>query len=137
MGKDRARAAWAILAGVLVAGLTVAIVESAGHAMFPPPAGLDPSKPDDLARLYDVLEPGAMAMVVVAWFLGSFAGGCTAIALSKRALPAWIVGGVIAALALWTSQIFPHPAWMVGSALVLPFLAALIATKVMARKLAA
>lgn len=89
----------------------------------------------DQARLLDVLPIGAMIAVVVGWFLGSLVGASTAIAITRRVLPAWTVGLIIAALGLWTTQMFPHPTWMVVSALVLPLVAVLVAKALMADRL--
>ena len=136
MGNTRIKAGLASLAGVVVAVFVVAIVEMAGHAIFPPPAGLDPTNPADLERLWEVVQPAAKAMVVLAWFLGSLTGSCTAIAISRRVVPAWVVGAIIAAFSLYASQMFPHPAWMVISAIVLPLVAVLVAKRLMASKLA-
>ena len=79
----------AIVGGLVVAMITIGVVEAAGHALFPPPAGLDAADPADQARMIDALPVQAKIAVVVAWFLGSLAGAATAIAIARRALPAW------------------------------------------------
>ena len=137
METDPVRAAIGAVIGVVVAGIVVAITETIGHALFPPPPGIDVSNPADLERLWDVVQPGAKAMVALAWFLGPLAGACTAIAIGRRVTSALIVGAILAAMALWTSQMFPHPAWMVVAAVVLPLLAVLAAKRLMAGRLAA
>lgn len=131
MDKATLKAVIAPIVGVVVSGFVVAVLESAGHAVFPPPPGLDLTNPADLERLWDVVRPEAMLMVVTAWFFGALAGGCVAIAISHRVISAWIVGVIVAALGLWTTQMFPHPLWMVVSALVLPLLAVLVAKRLM------
>lgn len=131
------RAGLASLTGLAVAIAVVAIVEMIGHAAFPPPPGVDVSDPAALEGILDSVHPGAKAMVVVAWFLGSLAGSCVAIRMSGRTVSAWLVGALVAALGLWTSQLFPHPAWMVASAVVLPLVAVLAAKRLMSGKLAA
>ena len=40
-----------IVAGVLLAFAVLIGLEMAGHAAMPPPAGLDPSKPEDLKQM--------------------------------------------------------------------------------------
>ena len=42
------------LGGIVVAVLTVMVAEAAGHAIFPPPDGIDITNPDDQARLMEV-----------------------------------------------------------------------------------
>lgn len=125
----------AVIGGILVATLVVFVVEGAGHAVFPPPEGLDLSNPADQARLMELVRIEAKIAVVVAWFLGSLAGACTAIAISRRVLMAWIVGLVIALLSVWTTQMFPHPDWMLAAGAVLPLVAVLVAKRLMAGRI--
>jgi hypothetical protein len=113
----------AMLAGIVAAVLVVGVVEALGHMIFPPPPGLDLSKPEDLARLMEVIPLGAKLAVVFAWFLGALVGGWTALRLGAFPVQVWLVAAVMAALGLITTQMFPHPWWMVAAALVLPALA--------------
>ena len=135
MASPAVRSIAAVVVGVLMAVLVIAVVEMAGHLVFPPPPGLDVTDPADQAKLMDEIPLPAMIAVVVAWFLGSLAGASTAIAIAHRILPAWSVALVIAAMGLWTTQMFPHPGWMIVSAMVLPLVAVLVAKRVMAEKL--
>ena len=57
--------------------------------------------------------------------------------LGKDAMPGWIVGLVLVALSLFTTQMFPHPLWMMIAAVVLPLVAVLVAKKLVARRLTA
>lgn len=129
------RSAAAVVAGLVVAMLVIAGVEAIGHAVFPPPDGLDLRRAEDQTRMMEAIPTEAKLAVVVAWFLGSLAGACAAIAISRRVLPAWIVAVAIAALGLWTTQMFPHPDWMLASAVVLPLVAVLVAKRLMVRRL--
>ena len=125
----------AIAGGLAAAILVVAMVEMAGHAAFPPPAGLDLSRPDDQARLMEAMPAAAKIVVVAAWFLGSLAGACVAIAISRRIIPAWIVGLTMVGLSLVSTQLFPHPAWMIVSAVVLPMLGVVIAKRLLVARI--
>lgn len=127
----------AIVAGLVVAMPVIAGVEAAGHTLFPPPPGLDLARAEDQARMMELIPLEAKLGVVAAWFLGSLAGAAAAIAIARRVLPAWIVGVAIGALGLWTTQLFPHPDWMLASAVVLPLVAVLAAKRLMLRRLAA
>ncbi len=137
MNNPVVRSIAAVLAGVVTAVLVVALVEIVGHLMYPPPPGLDVTNPADQARLMESIPQAALLMVVLAWFLGSLAGASVAILLARRVLPAWTVGLIVALLGLWSTQMFPHPPWMVVAALVLPLIAVLVAKRLMASKLAA
>ena len=126
-----------VIAGLVVAMLVVMAAEGAGHAMFPPPEGLDITRPEDQARLMELIPLGAKIAVVVAWFLGALAGAATAIAIAQHILPGWIVGLVMVALSVVTTQMFPHPVWMIGAAVILPIAGVLAAKQLVASRLTA
>jgi hypothetical protein len=136
MDNPALRSLLAVLAGLVVAMLVIGGVEAIGHALFPPPADLDLARTADQERLMEALPFEAKFAVVLAWLLGSLAGAATAIAVARRVLPAWIVAVCIAGLGLWTTQMFPHPDWMLASAVVLPLVAVLMAKRLMIRRLA-
>lgn len=127
----------AVVAGLVVAVLVIRGVEAVAHALFPPPPGFDLSRAEDQARMMEAVPTEAKVAVILAWFLGPLAGACAAIALARRVLPAWIVAVLIACLGLWTTQLFPHPDWMMASAVVLPLVAVLVAKRLMIAKLSA
>lgn len=115
--------------GVIVAGVVVGVVEFAGHAAFPPPDGLDLTNPADQARLMEVIPFEAKIAVVAAWFLGSLAGCYVAARLGKSVAAGWIVAGVMVALSVITTQMFPHPVWMIVAAVALPVIAKIMADR--------
>lgn len=137
MAHPAVRGLVAVIAGLAAAMLVTAGVEAAGHALFPPPPGLDLNRPEDQGRIMAAIPLAAKIAVVSAWFLGSLAGACAAIAIARRVLPAWIVAVVIACLGLWTTRMFPHPDWMLASAVVLPLVAVLVAKRLTIRRLSA
>lgn len=136
MGNPAIRGLAAVVAGLVVSLCVIAGVEAIGHAIFPPPPGLDLARTADQERLMEALPMEAKIAVVFAWFLGSLAGAVTAILIARRVLPAWIVAVVIGGLGLWTTQMFPHPDWMLASAVVLPLVAVLVAKRLMIARLA-
>ncbi|WP_340587885.1 hypothetical protein [Erythrobacter alti] len=125
----------ASVAGIIIAGIVVGLVEMLGHMVFPPPDGIDVTDPADQARMMEVIPTGAKVAVIVAWFLGSLAGAWAAIRIAGNAVPGWIVAVVMIALSLVTTQMFPHPFWMVLSALALPIVAVLVAKRMLAARL--
>ena len=125
----------AVVVGVVLAGILVALVEGAGHILYPPPEGLDVTDPADQARLMEVIPTGAKIAVVVAWFLGALAGAWTAMRIAGSVMPGWIVGLVMVALSVFTTQMFPHPLWMMVSAYVLPLVAVLVAKQLQGGRL--
>ena len=77
MASPAVRNVVATIAGIVVAVTVVFVVEGIGHAIFPPPEGLDLTVAEDRERLMDLVPTGAKVAVVAAWFLGALAGACT------------------------------------------------------------
>lgn len=123
------RAIVAVVAGGVTAFVVVFLCEALGHMLYPPPPDLDISKPEDQARLMEVIPTGAKVAVVVAWFLGSLAGSAVAARIGRAPLYAWIIGAIMVVLSVVTTRMFPHPTWMVVAAVVLPIIAAVIAIR--------
>ncbi|ABC63500.1 hypothetical protein [Erythrobacter litoralis] len=125
----------ATLAGLIAAVFIVGAVESAGHMIFPPPEGLDMTKPEDQARLMEVIPTGAKVTVVVAWFLGSLCGAAVATLVGKTITPGWIVAGFMVLASIFTTQMFPHPTWMVVAAIFVPVMGKLLADQLLKSRL--
>ena len=119
----------AALAGLATAFATIMLVEFAGHALYPPPPGIDPANTADMARLIGILPMGALLMIVVAWVVGAFDGGFVAALLAGSARPrlaALAPGVMVTAGVIGMSVAMPaHPAWMAVAGLLLPVPAAL------------
>ena len=119
----------AALAGLATAFITIWLVEFAGHALYPPPPGIDPANTADMARLIGTLPMGALLMIVVAWVVGAFDGGFVAALLAGSARPrlaalapgVMVTAGVIGMIVAMPA----HPAWMAVAGLLLPVPAAL------------
>lgn len=128
-----ARTILAVLAGAVVMWLTIFALEFAGHAMFPPPAGLDPKQQADLAVIVAQSSTGAMAMLVIAWLAGAFTGGYTAARIShhhKRAAAVTIALLVMAGVVGMIWLVPNHPVWVSALGLLLPIPVSLIAHRV-------
>jgi hypothetical protein len=112
----------AVVAGVIVGGLMVAVMEIIGHSLFPPPPGLDASNPASLAKLMEQVPMGAKLSVVVAWAVGSLAAGFVAgkLASFNGSTMALIAGGVLLCAGGYTMIAIPHPVWMVIAGLLVP-----------------
>ena len=122
----------AVLAGAVVMWLTISVLEFAGHALFPPPPGLDPKNPADLAVLIAQAPPGAMAMLVIAWVAGAFTGGYTAARISHRhkRIAAVIVAVLVMLGVGGMIWLVPdHPVWVSALGLLLPIPVALLAAR--------
>ncbi len=105
-----------VLAGVIVASLCVAGVETAGHAI--------------LSR------DGAFGAAILALGIGAIVGGVVASRLGRSAALAWVVGALLAGLSLVNVFSFPHPVWFVPVAGVVLFLATMLAARLTPRGVA-
>ena len=120
----------AIVGGVVVGGTVVALSETVGHSIYPPPVDINVKDPEDLKRLLDVMPLQAKLLVVAAWFLGAFAGAWAAIRIGGENRLGWTIGLVFAVLSIMTVLSIPHPLWMTACAIILPFVAAWLAIRV-------
>lgn len=103
----------AVAAGLATAFVVVLAGEAIGHWLYPPPPGVDVTKPEHLATLMEQLPAGAMAAILAAWAAGSFAGGAVAGRLGRHRGSGLLVGvGMLLAGAV-TMIAIPHPKWFV------------------------
>lgn len=110
----------ATLAGLVAAFAAVLIVESVGHAIWPPPVGLADLPRERQIEEMAKLPVGAIAVVLVAWCAGILAGGSVARRLSRGSqIPPLIVSGFIVASSVAMLVILPHPTWFAWAAVVL------------------
>lgn len=125
------RSILAVLAGVLVMGITVAAVQWLGHSIFPPPPGVDPTNHDAMIALISSMPVLALAFVLIAYAFGTFLGAYTAatISLAHRRGVALVVATVMLALIAMNFAMIPHPTWMVVLGVLIPFPFALLAWK--------
>lgn len=116
-----------VLAGAVVAMLTVAVVEMIGHRLYPPPAGVDMRSPDGVASYVTAAPTGALAAVVIAWFLGAALGGWIAMRIGRWPAAAWIIAALIALGGIYNATQIPAPLWMQIATVLAPALGGLAA----------
>ena len=123
----------AVVVGTVVAFVLVGVIEAIGEVVYPPPAGVDFGRPDQLASYMQRLPGGALAFVLAAWIVGTFFGGLVAawIARSRTALAAAIVGALVLAATIANFVLIPHPAWMIAAGVVGIAVAAYLAGRLM------
>ena len=122
------------IAGILIAAIMVGLIESLGHMIFPPPAGTDLKDPETVSQIMHLIPIGAKITVLVAWFLGAFTGGLTALFVTKWNLSVWIVALFMLAGSIYSLMTIPHPVWMSISALIIPFAAAFLAIRLVSSR---
>ena len=128
------RLALGVLAGLLAGVLVIFAVESVGHMLFPPPAGLNLTDPQAMLQVMMVIPWQAKAMVLIAWFVGVLAGASTACLIAgRRALAGRITAALLFAFAVWTMISVPHPGWCVVTAVIATLLGAFLADRAFGR----
>jgi hypothetical protein len=103
----------AALVGVITALVLVVGIEAVGHRLYPTPAGIDLSDPDQLRRYVDGLPVGAFLIVLASWVVATFVGGLVAamVATSHPHLLAGSIGVVILLATFANLVVVPHPTW--------------------------
>lgn len=103
----------AVLAGMVVAVLTIFLIERLGHAIFPPPAGIDFSDPAAMKAYTQNASVMELLFPAIAWVVATILGGCLATAIAKKSpfIYAAIIGGLILLGTLANLIMIPHPLW--------------------------
>jgi hypothetical protein len=125
-----------ILAGCVLAAVLVGAIETLGHLVYPPPAGIDLTDPAQLAAIMDRIPLAAKVWVVAAWMLGTFIAGLVAAMVSRRNWTPWVIAGLVTVGAVMTVLMIPHPVWMKVAAVAGPLLAGWLAV-LLARRIRA
>ena len=113
------RALLAVIAGIAVAYGGIAVLQSIGHQMYPPPEGVDPADREAFAEVVRQMPVPALLLVLLAYAVGTFFGAWLAARIAGRPFPALLVGGVMMLAGISNLAVIPHPLWfMVLSVLV-------------------
>ncbi len=101
------------IAGVIIAGLLVWLVELLGHTVYPPPTNLNFADPDAMSAYIDALPIGALLFVAAAWFIATLGGTVAACKIgdAKPMIFASVVGGLMLLGTLFNLMTIPHPVW--------------------------
>lgn len=134
--NSKLRAVLAVVAGIIVAMVLIAIIESIGLSLHPAPPGADPSDPEAMRAYVAGLPARALLLVLAAWLIGAYVGGVVAASIARRPDPrpfTFAVAFVVLAGALYNLLTIPHPVWMLPAAALGIPLAAVLATFVVVR----
>jgi hypothetical protein len=103
-----------VILGSLVGFIVTGTIESVGHSLFPPPAGVNLTDPAQMKTIMSVIPAQAKVMVLLAWGLGVLAGASSAnVVAGRRALAGRITSLILMALAAYTMITITHPVWFV------------------------
>jgi hypothetical protein len=131
-----ARAVLGIVAGIVVAFATVFAIDLAGHQIYPLPSDLNLRDPEAVGAFIRTMPAGALALVLIAWFVGAFDGGVVAALISRRGWTVWLIAAAVAVGGVVNVLMIPHPVLLQIGAVVAPllggFAASLVARKMLA-----
>ena len=107
--------------GVILAGITVAMVETLGHKLFPPPENLDFN---DLKQLENFIKNARTEVLIfpsIAWLLGGFVGSFV---ISKwgRLVGFYVFTAIFPLMVISNFFMIPHPIWLMITGLTFTFL---------------
>lgn len=110
----------AVLAGMLLGGLTAGLIEMGSSWLYPAPEGMDFSNREQLHEFVSTLPLPAFLIVLVAWITSAFVGPWVArrLAPDRSAIPGLIVGALFILAPIANLIMIPHPVWMWPAALV-------------------
>ena len=128
------RSILAVLAGLVVAWITISLFEFASMHAFPPPPGVDVRDPQQLAALVSQMPVAALALVLAGWVVGAMDGGLVSTLIAKRRVPAIVVGVLVMLGAFLMMAMVPHPLWMAIAGVLLPLPAALFGAWLVRRR---
>lgn len=118
------------IAGVLIAMLSVWLVQKIGHAVYPLPADVDFEDMEAMRTFVASLPIGALLFVIASYFIGTLAGTCAACAIGTM-LPrifAILIGCFMLVATTMNVMMLPHPVWFVILAVVVIVVGAWLGT---------
>lgn len=119
------------IAGVVIAILSVWLVQKIGHAVYPPPAGLDGNDMEAMKAYVEALPVGAFLFVIASYFVGTTVGTCAACAIGTmlpRVFAIFIACLMFIGTAMSVAMI-PHPTWFIVVAVIAIVIGAWLGTQ--------
>jgi hypothetical protein len=108
------RSLGAIVIGLAIAGVVIAVVEGVNSRVYPLPANVVPGDRESMRNAMAGMPAIAFAVVVFGWTIGAFSGAWVSATLADRRprAHAAIVVGVLLASGTANMILLPHPAWV-------------------------
>lgn len=115
-----------LLVGILSSFFVIMLVEMLGHAFYPPPEGIDYSQLEEVKKLIPEIPTGALLSVILAYMIGSMAGGFMIGVIGGKNLKSWAMGlGMLLLVAglINLIRLPEHPIWfwVLSLAVYIPF----------------
>ena len=109
------RTVLATIIGLFVGFLLIATIEMCGHAIWPPPAGLDPADPESIKQYIDQIHVGNFILMALGHLIGALIGGLIGFYIAKsERIPGFIVVGLVFLATVINLLLIPHPIWFMA-----------------------
>ena len=107
------RSILAVILGLLVAFVVIALVQMIGIRVYPPPAGMDPTNPESIKAAMAQIPLAALLFVLLSYAAGSVVGGWVSARFAPKAkmTHAIIVAALLFCAGLMNLMTIPHPMW--------------------------
>ena len=114
----------AVVAGLVIGSVVNMGIITLGAALIPPPAGVDVSNTESLAKGMQLFEPRHFVMPFLAHAVGTLVAALVAyfIAATHRARIAYAIGVVFLCGGIAASVMIPAPAWFIALDLLAAYL---------------
>lgn len=106
----------AVIAGFVIGSIVNMTIVTVGPTLIPPPAGVDVTNAESLAKAIHLFEPRHFVMPFLAHAVGTFAGAIAAylIAASYKVRIAYAIGVVFLCGGIAASFMIPAPKWFLA-----------------------
>lgn len=111
-----------VVAGIVVGGIVVGIVEIPGYFLHPPPPNFDMNDPQAVKEYFAAAPTSVLLLLLLAWTLGPLAGSFLAAAIARRRflVQGMTIGLLFALLDLINLVRYPHPPWLWAGGIIAP-----------------
>lgn len=103
----------AVIAGLLLGGILMTLVQMLGHQIYPQPEGMDPNDMNQLSEYVESAPFMALFFVIISYAVAAFSSGylATVIAGDQKKLYALICGVIFLVQSIYMMQSLPTPLW--------------------------
>lgn len=111
--KTSLRNVLGVVVGVLVGGVTIAMVQMLGHQVYPVTVNIDFNDKEAMATFMQSLPTGSLLFVIVAYIVGSVVAGAVAAFIGRgaRVRHALVAGAFLLIAGIINLMAIPHPLW--------------------------
>jgi hypothetical protein len=129
------RSALVLFGGVVIAAMTVVLMDALVGRIYPLPAGVDPRNQESLRQAVAGMPTAAFVLLLTGWVLAAGVGSwfATRLATQHPATHGMIVALFVLVATIANLAAIPHPIWLWPASIVLIAAAGWVGTKLVTR----